>query len=104
MNIQRLRNLTTGKLHTQMQDIYEDLEFITRGGGIMTHMIPRVMQAVKPWLQEQITDERFWDDQYDPSHVGDYPLREMSIEENEAAMKRYKTMPNPLENANKELI
>ena len=97
MDIQRLRNLPTGKLHTQMQDIYEDLEFITRGGGIMTHMIPRVMRAIEPWLREQVKDERFWDGQHDPSHKGDFPLREMSVEENEAAMNRYAAMPNPLE-------
>ena len=30
MNIQRLRNLTTGILHTEMGHIYQDLETITR--------------------------------------------------------------------------
>ena len=29
MDIQRLRNLTTGRLHTEMGHIYEDLELIT---------------------------------------------------------------------------
>lgn len=96
MDIQRLRNLTTGRLHTKMEDIYEDLEFITRGGGIMTHMVTRVCRAVEPWLREQVTDPRFWNGEYDTTHTGDYPLREMTPEENAAALERYKAMPNPL--------
>lgn len=97
MDIQRLRNLTTGKLHTKMQDIYEDLEFITNGGGIMTHMIPRVMQAIEPWLREQVTDSRFWNGEYDQTHTGDYPLKAMTQQENELALKRYAAIPNPLD-------
>ena len=36
MNIQRLRNLTTGRLHTEMGHIYEDLGIITGETGLMT--------------------------------------------------------------------
>ena len=35
MDIQRLRNLTTGRLHTQMTDIYMDLDYLT-GQSLMT--------------------------------------------------------------------
>lgn len=97
MDIQRLRNLTTGRLHTEMSHIYEDLEFITRNGGIMTHMIPRVMRAIEPWLREKVTDERFWDGTYDTSHVGEWPLEPMTDEENKLALNRYAAMPNPLD-------
>lgn len=93
---QRLRNLTTGKLHTQMADIYEDLEFFTRGGGIMTHMLPRVRKAIEPWLRERLVDKRFWDGKYDVSHVGEIELPQMSEAENMAALARYEAMPNPL--------
>jgi hypothetical protein len=96
MDIQRLRNLTTGLLHTKIGDVYEDLDFITRGGGIMTHMIPRVMKAVEPWLREKITDPRFWDGKFDQEHVGVYPLDCMTAEENREAMARYAAMPDPL--------
>jgi hypothetical protein len=82
--------------------VYEDLDFITRGGGIMPHMIPRVMEAVEPWLREKITDPRFWDGKFDPEHVGEYPLDCMTEAENAAAMARYAAMPNPL--AAKEVI
>jgi hypothetical protein len=96
MDYQRLRNLTTKRLHTKMQDIYEDLEFITGEGGIMTHMIPRVLTAVEPWLRENVTDQRFWDGTFDPSHTGDYPLEPMTKTENSAALARYAKLPNPL--------
>jgi hypothetical protein len=102
MDIQRLRNLTTGKLHTKMGDIYEDLGFIVGDDGLMTHMLPRVMRAIESWLREQVTDPRFWDGQYDTTHTGDYPLRAMTPEENKAALERYAAMPNPL--AGKEVI
>jgi hypothetical protein len=96
MDIQRLRNLTTRRLHTKMEDIYEDLEFITRNGGIMTHMIPRVLESIEPWLRTQVTDERFWEDKHDPGHVGEFPIEPMSEEECSKALERYSAMPNPL--------
>lgn len=71
MDIQVLRNLTTGRLHTEVADIYEAIEFFISEPGIMTHQIPSAMTALRPFLQEQFTDPRLWDDQYDPSHVGE---------------------------------
>ena len=100
MDIQRLRNLTTGRLHTKIEHIYQDLGFIIGDDGIMTHMIPQVMQAVEPWLREQITDARFWDGKYDTTHTGEHPLRAMTPEENKAALERYAAMPNPLAGKN----
>ncbi len=102
MDSQRLRNLTTGRLHTKMDHIYEDLGFIIGDDGIMTHMLPRVIRAIEPWLREQVTDARFWDGEYDTTHTGEYPLRAMTPEENDAALKRYAEMPNPF--ADKEII
>ena len=95
MDIQRLRNLTTGRLHTEIGHYYEDLETITGASGLMTHMLPRVMRAVEPWLREHITDARFWDGNYDPSHVGDVELPESTEEERIAMFERYTAQPNP---------
>ncbi len=47
---QRLRNLTTSRLHTDIGCVYEDLGIITGETGLMTHMLPRAMGAVEPWL------------------------------------------------------
>jgi len=97
MDIQRLRNLTTGKLHTKMEHIYEDLEIITGEPGIMTHMIPRIYTAVKPWLKQHVTDGRFWNDRHDPEHCGDYPLPTATAFERERMFEIFKSLPNPLE-------
>ena len=100
MDIQRLRNLTTGKLHTEIPDVYEDLKYITRGGGISTHTMSRVADSIEPWLREKVTDSRFWDGKYDVTHTGDFPLDCMSEEECADALKRFAAMPNPLAGKN----
>ena len=93
MDIQRLRNLTTGRLHTDMGHVYEDLETIMGERGIMTHMLPRVMRAVEPWLRENVTDVRFWDGEYDTTHTGEYTLPEPKADDRAAMFMRYKAQP-----------
>jgi len=102
MDIQRLRNLTTGRLHTKMGHIYEDLGFIVGDDGLMTHMLPQVMRAIEPWLRTQVIDLRFWDGEYDVTHTGQHELRAMTPDESRDALVRYAAMPNPLEG--KEII
>lgn len=97
MDIQRLRNLTTGRLHTEMGHIYEDLETVIGEKGLMTHMLPRVLRAIEPWLREKITEPRFWDGEYDTTHTGEIELPEPTEEDREAMLNRYKEMPNPIE-------
>ena len=96
MNIQRLRNLTTGRLHTQIDHVYEDLGPLIGEKGLMTHMLPRAMDAVEPWLRKHVTDAKFWDNEHDPSHVGDYPLPKPSEEDRVAMFALYQDLPNPL--------
>ena len=57
-----------------MEDIYEDLETISGIEGLFTHMLPNAAKAITPWLNEHVKDPRFWDDKYDITHTGDYPL------------------------------
>ncbi len=83
MDIQRVRNLTTGRVHTEMGDIYHDLGWIVGDNGLMTHMLPRVLVAVEPWLRKNVADQRFWDGEYDPTHIGDIELPEPTTEERE---------------------
>lgn len=99
MDIQRLRNLTTGRLHTEMGHIYEDLGMIF-GCGLMTHMLPRAMRSVEPWLREKITDARFWDGAYDRTHTGEIELPEPTEADRAAMSERYKAQPNPLAGKN----
>lgn len=102
MNIQRLRTLTTGKLHTDITFVYEDLGYFMGESGLMTHMLPRAMNSVKPWLQQYVTDERFWDNSYDPEHIGDIELPEPTDAERAEMWVRFGDQPNPL--AGKEVI
>ena len=94
MQIQRLRNLTTGRLHTEIQHVYEDLETLTGESGLMTHMLPNVMKAVEPWLRQHVTDERFWDGKHDTSHVGTIELPTPTAKDRNAMFERFKALPN----------
>lgn len=102
MDIQRLRNLTTGRLHTDIGCIYEDLGFLTGEKGLMTHMLPRAMKAVEPWLREHVRDARFWDGEFDTEHVGSFDLPTPTKEDQKVFFERFAEMPNPL--AGKEVI
>lgn len=92
MKAQRLRNLTTAKLHTKMAHIYEDLELITgqQSGSFLTHQLPDVLDAVLPWLKEKVTDQRFWDGRYDPDHTGKFKLPQSTRQEQLDMIARYK--------------
>lgn len=96
MDIQRLRSLTTGRLHTEMGHIYEDLETIIGEKGLMTHMLPRVYRAVEPWLRQHVTDARFWNGEYDTSHTGTIELPEPSESDRKAMLQRFLEQPSPL--------
>ena len=96
IQIQRLRNLTTRKLHTEMDHIYEDLETITGQDDIMTHMLPRLCESVLPYLKENITDDRFWDGKHDPQHTGEIVISNPTDEDRRSMVEAYKAMPNPL--------
>lgn len=97
IDTQRLRNLTTGRLHTEVEHLYEDLGEIIGEKGLMTHMLPRAAKAVEPWLKENFTEPRLWDGEYDPTHLGEYDLPVPTKEDRDQMTSRYKAQPNPLE-------
>ena len=96
IDCQRLRNLTTGRLHTEMSHIYQDLEMFSGWDSLFTHQLPRVNKALRPWLTEVVEDERFWDGQYDVSHIGTAVVRMPTPEERAVFAVRYGQLPNPL--------
>ena len=89
MDIQRLRNLTTGRLHTTMADIYRDIECITGERGVFTHMLGDATKALLPYLREKAPDARLWDGEYDPSHVGEIDIPPMNSDEQAAFWVRF---------------
>lgn len=89
MNIQRLRNLTTGKLHTIIDHVYQDIEYITGEKGIMTHNIPNALKAIKPYLKSKVEDPLFWDNKYSPNHIGEIQIEPMGKDEQEEFWKLF---------------
>lgn len=77
---QRLRNLTTQRLHTKMEDIYNDLTALT-GIEAFTHQLPKLCDAITPYLKSKLTDPKFWNDAYDPRHIGETEIDPMPTEE-----------------------
>lgn len=102
MEIQRLRNLTTGRLHTEIGHVYEDLGIIIGENVLMAHMLPRAARAVEPWLREHVTEPRFWDGEYDPYHTGEIALPNPTDADRKAMFERYAAQPNPIEGAELE--
>lgn len=92
MNIQRLRNLTTGRLHTKMSDIYEDIEYLTREKGVLTHMLPNACRALRPYLQSVAPDPKLWANDYDPDHSGEIEIPPMNDEQCSEFWKRYASL------------
>jgi len=88
MDIQRLRNLTTGKLHTRMEHVYEDLSWLTGHDCLYTHQLPTACDAVLPWLASKTFDDRLWDGMFDESHVGRVDLPEPTEEDKEVIRNR----------------
>lgn len=77
MDIQRLRNLTTGILHTTVDDVYVDIETLTGAAGVLTHQIPAAIRALNPFLRAHVHDPRFFDGKLDASHTGQIDIRPM---------------------------
>lgn len=96
MDIQRVRNLTTHRLHTDVRCIYEDLGFITGINGLMTHELPNAMRAIDPWLRDHISEQRFWNNEYDPFHIGEIDFPTPTEYERKSIIERFNAQPDPL--------
>jgi hypothetical protein len=95
MDFQRLRNLTTGIIHTEIGHVYEDIELLSKAEGILTHQLPNAARALEPWLREKITDPRFWDGQFDLGHCGELDIEPMTDEEKAKFCDRFRALPSP---------
>lgn len=92
MNIQRLRNLTTKRIHTNSKHIPEDIAYLTKLDQPSSHQIPNAYNAILPWLREKTPDPRLWNGKYDPAHTGDIDLQPMTSSEQAGFIIRYLTM------------
>jgi len=94
---QRLRNLTTHRLHTYVGDVYEDIETLIGVRGIMTHQLPNALTAMEPWLKSKLP-ERFFDGQFDTTHTGETHIEPMTAAEQAEFWKRFGALPHPFSN------
>lgn len=92
MNIQRLRNLTTNRLHTEMSHVCQDIEYLTGAHGLM---LPNARDALEPYLRKHVTDDRFWENRYDPEHQGEIDVPQMNNEEKSEFIMRYQNLTHP---------
>lgn len=95
MEIQRVRNLTTGILHTDLDCVYEDLSTIT-GLTFFTQEIPNACRALHPYLREHIAEDRFWNEKWDREHVGEIDIPTMTEDYRSAFLERYRALPSAL--------
>jgi len=95
VEIQRVRNLTTGILHTDLDFVYEDLSAIT-GLTFFTQEIPNACRALHPYLREHIGEDRFWTEKWDRDHVGEIDIPAMTDDHRAAFLERYRALPSPL--------
>jgi len=80
---QRLRNLTTGRMHTNANDIKKDLEFFTEEEGIADISMGGANAALLKFLKVRLPDKRFWEDKYDATHDGSTLVSTLTFKEKE---------------------
>ena len=80
MDNQRLRNLTTRRLHTCSEDMREDIGFLTGEQNLSTIQAAMLLDKLRPWLREQVTDDRFWNGELDLTHQGETAIEPMKKE------------------------
>ena len=95
MKNQILRNLTTGRLNTEMSDVHEAFEFFI-GDEFVTHQLPNALTALTPILKRKIKEGRYWDGEYDVDHKGEYEILPLNKDERDEFYKGYLTLPDPL--------
>ena len=66
---QRLRNLTTGILHTDISHVYADILKLT-GEKIYTHEITDKLPIIQAWLRTGLHKRMFWNNKLDQTHIG----------------------------------
>lgn len=84
---QRIRNLTTGIVHTKLVDMYLDIDRIT-GSPIVTGRLGIALAELRPWLRKHIPDQQYWNVRRDLSHCGEVEIPAMSDNDKEQFRRR----------------
>lgn len=88
----QILNITTGRLYTEMGDIYKFFNDVIEP-GIMTHMLPNAMRAIVPILKTKLP-EKYFGDFYDPTFPNG--TIEFEFTEKDEFWARYNELPSSL--------
>lgn len=96
----QLLNITTGVMHTNMDDIYKFFDQVIEE-GIMTHMLPRALEAIRPILKERYPSLPF-EGHHSKIENGSEEIEIVFTEEEKARFwGEYMLLPSPLPGSQK---
>jgi hypothetical protein len=76
-----LRNMTSGRLHTDIGQVYQFIEEYTGEKGIMTHHIPSACRALLPILKTKLGPEWFTDEWIKEGLSESVEVSDLTVEE-----------------------
>jgi hypothetical protein len=53
------------------------------------------MRSIEWYLRENVDDQRFWDGEYDTTHVGEYDIEPMTEQNKSKMFDIYNSLPHP---------
>lgn len=80
----KIRNVTSGILHTNIGDVYEFYDQYLDAPGIMTHHIPSAFKALQPILKNKLDDKWFTDEWIKEGLDEAYVIPDLTQEEKNA--------------------
>ena len=90
MKYQRIRNLTTGLMHTNIRDIKEDIAYLVGAKYTSSATISKSNKALYPFLEARLSDRRFFNKTHDEEHTGDIEILPLDEVEMKLFVSRYK--------------
>lgn len=96
----QILNITIGRLHTGIGDVYEFFNKVIEP-GIMTHHLPNACKAINPILREKFSED-FFVDEYRPETKNEEMEFEFTDQDKERFWIAFKAIPSLLEG--KEMI
>lgn len=94
----QILNITTGRLYTSMDDIYDFFDKVIKD-GIMTHMLPNARMAIVPLLQGKFSedDKILFDSIYEPESSNKEVKFTFTDDDKKEFWKNYSELPSALE-------
>lgn len=92
MRTQDLRNITTGLTHTKKSRILGTLQYLTGFRDLNEGQLDGIRKLLLPILKKKIKDPRFWNNELDLDHGGDYKIDPLNEEVRKFFRKKYRML------------